>query len=114
MIVGQTTKNVEIDHEPNNYLELRELSGLEMDEAEAIRSNKVMKNWGQMGGEVISALRAETNGATTQVIDPMQQYDHETLVLKAIVGWSGPNYDGLPCNDEYKRRLDGKTMKWLV
>lgn len=39
-------------------------------------------------------------------------FDTETLFEAGFAGWSGPNYDGVPCDKENRARLSMETMKW--
>jgi len=117
MIVGSTVEDLEIPHEPGNKIGIRQLSGLEMDEASGISSQKSMKRLGGIGTEALQAIRAGRVDEPTTTIeiedDPINDYDHEFLIVHAVVRWSGPYYD-MECNEANKRLLDEPTLKWLV
>lgn len=114
MIVTNTVDEVEIPHEPGNKIGIRQLSGLEMDEASAIASQRSLKNYANMK-EAYDAIRdgTTTSVATTET-DPMLEYDHAYILKKAIVLWNGPNYNTIDCNDDNKLQLDPTTKKWLI
>lgn len=116
MIVGNIITPLEVPHEPGNVIHVRELSGLEMDDAREIRSNKVVRSFGIIGGEALVALReARDDGQVdTTVHDPKNDYDWEFLITKAICSWNGPNYDKIECTTENKKLLDRPTLEWLV
>lgn len=123
MIVGSTVDDIEIPHEPGNKIGIRQLSGLEMDEAADLKSIKSTRRWGSIGKEALDALRSDT--VTQQAVtdagtgtgteeDPVDNYDREFLITHAIVRWSGAYYSNLECTDENKRLLDEPTLKWIV
>ena len=115
MIVGSRTANLEIPHEKGNFIEIRELSGPELDNAQDIKSDKVMKKYGSIGAEALASLRS-TNGAepiAQPELDPKDEYDKEYCITNAIVNWSGTNYDNIPCNNENKLKLDKTTFDWI-
>lgn len=116
MIVTSTVEDLEIPHELGNFIGIRQLSGLEMDDAQAIMSTKATKRYAALGADVMKSLREGRDDS--QVVptetDPVDQYDHEFLLITSIVRWSGPNYDGIAVNDDNKKALDKTTKDWLV
>lgn len=123
MIVGNRIDKVEVPHEPGSYIHIRELSGMELDEAQEIRSNTSLKKYASLGKETIEVLR---NGGSTNdeelaaarlaamQADPKLDYDWQYIIDKAVVGWHGPAYDDIEFNDENKKLFDKTTRDWLV
>lgn len=124
MIVGNRIDKVEVPHEPGNYIHLRELSGMELDEAQEIRSNTALKKYASLGKETIETLRDgsanSSNGdieaarALAMQSNPRLDYDWQYMIDKAVVGWSGPEYDSVELNDENKKLLNKVTRDWVV
>lgn len=123
MIVGSRIDKVEIPHEPGNFIHLRELSGLELDEAQELRSNTALKKYASLGKETIETLR-EGNSNNSGELDaaralamqsnPRLDYDWQFIIDKAVVGWSGPDYNTVELTDDSKKLFDKVTRDWLV
>lgn len=123
MIVGKRIDKVEVPHEPGSYIHIRELSGLELDEAQEIRSNHSLKKYAELGKETLDALR-DTNSSNNEELaqarlaaaqaDPKFDYDWQYIIDKAVVGWNGPAYDDVEFNDDNKKLFDKTTRDWLV
>lgn len=114
MIVGRKIDKIDVPHEPNNRIHIRELSGLEMDDAADITSTKALKRFGSIGAEAIAAIRNDRADIEQAEVDPKTQYDWEYLATHAIVGWDGPDYEGLECNDANRKLLDKVTLEWII
>lgn len=115
MIVGSRLEDLEIPHEPNNFIKVRELSGLELDDAQAISSRKSLRSIMDIDPDMLKALQdARTDTEPAAVPDPKTAYDWEFVITHAIVDWHGPLYDGIVCNTVNKLLLDKKTLEWIV
>lgn len=120
MIVGRQTYPLEVPHEPGNVIVIRELSGLEMDDAKEIASRKSIRKFAEMG-DVLQQLRSartqeeeEQLALANKEIDQKTLYDWPYLLSHGIVSWSGSNYDGTPCDSDNKLLLDKVTMEWIL
>lgn len=115
MIVGTSVEDLEIPHEPGNTIGIRQLSGLEMDEAEAINSSKSTKRFASLGSEVMQSIREGRDTTVAPVdIDPIDLYDHEYIIVQSIVRWDGNYYRNLEVSTDNKKKLDKPTKDWLV
>ena len=112
MLVGAVTR-LNIPHESGEWIEVRQLSGLELDEASDVQVLKITKRLGSIDAATIDALRTGRDGAEAPAAqqDPALSYDAETLLKYAVVGWSYTQYQ---CDEQTKRLLDAVTLKWLV
>jgi len=114
MIVGNTIESIEIPHEPGNFIEIRQLSGLELDDARNVQSISSLKRLGALGSEVIDMIRSgPSDEVKTTEPDPKELYDKAFVIKHAVQGWHGPNYDNLPCTTENKLLLDETTVNWI-
>lgn len=115
MIVTDSIEDLEIPHEPGNTIGIRQLSGLEMDEAEALNSAKSTRRYAALGAEVIQSLREGRDDTVAPTdTDPVDQYDHEFLLIHAIMRWSGNYYSRHEPTPENKKGLDKPTKEWIV
>lgn len=99
-------------HEPTEWIEVRELSGLELDDAKEILGDKVMARLGKMDSESLSNIRNSrtTDSAPAEGVEvhPSDAYDKRTL-LGAILSWSYSE----PLDEETRYKLDPETLQWL-
>jgi len=105
-LVGRETERVEVPHEPGQWVELRALSGAELDQAERRNTRRVL--------EMVQGMDLVGITAPAQEADERERrqasYDPETLIKHAVVAWS---YEQ-PCDDEHKTLLDAPTRTWLA
>ena len=105
-LVGREIERVEIPHEDGQWVELRALSGAELDEAERRNTRRVL--------EMVQGVDLGSIPTTGQDPDERERrraaYEPETLIRHALVGWSYAE----PCDDEHKALLDAPTRAWLV
>ena len=104
MLVGKTERR-DIPHESGNWMEFRQLSGLELDEAEAAAMLKALALVKGLDAGAMATLQAQA-GAQEQE----QSHDKDTLVCHGIAAWSYPE----PCDEENKRKLDAVTRDWAA
>jgi hypothetical protein len=119
MLVSKIIERLEIPHEEDQWVEIRNLSWTAMEEAV---NNKQERDIGQvkrMGGDVFEAImrsssddKDEENEGTEKKKRgaTFESYDMETLLRKAIVSWS---YEGKPTVERIQD-LDVTTAKWLA
>ena len=114
MLVSEIIEKVEIPHEEGQWVELRKLSFTALEEAGKVRQRKGVADVREMGGDVVEAImrssKKQTDGEEGQERDRVESYDWETLIGKAVVGWS---YDKKPTPASI-RDLDSRTARWLV
>ena len=122
MIVGNNPIPLNVPHEPDNIIIIRNLSGFELDEAQEIASDKALKKYTSMREfmDTVSDDDAAQRRAQEMVSDGAQpvrdiklDYDKEYCITNSIIGWSGPNYDGVELNHINKCQLDKSTNDWL-
>ena len=119
MLVSKIVERLEIPHEEDQWVEIRNLSWTAMEEAV---NNKQERDIGQvkrMGGDVFEAIMRSSNEEKDDGEEKKEKkkksavfesYDMETLLRKAVVSWS---YEGKPTLERLQD-LDAKTAKWLA
>ena len=112
MLTSKVTKRFPIPHEPEEWIEVRLLSWLHLEEARLAKQAKVFESMRSMGGDVLHALQeARAEGpvdAAPVELDPIAQYDQETLLRSGIVSWSYP--EPVSAIGE----LDAETAEWAA
>lgn len=108
MALVDTSKSDRLEHpeEPGQWIEVRHLLGVEMDEAQEVRVKKLLNVWGDALNSASTGTPQDRNSLEAR----MQRYDHQTLLNYAITGWS---YDA-PVDPDNIARLDNVTRQWLV
>ena len=114
-LISGTTHKVYIPHETSeadggpHWVEIRKLSGSEMDEAQASRMDTLME---RMGGlmERMAGVRTPSDNVDADSIETRRQlYDPDVLIKHALVSWSyEADIDGSPGG-----QLDAVTRDWL-
>ena len=120
MLVSKIVEKLDIPHEEEQWVEIRNLSWTAMEEAV---NNKQERDIGQvkrMGGDVFEAIMRSSKDDDAPTEDEstekkgrgatFESYDMETLLRKAIISWS---YEGKPTVERIQD-LDAKTAKWLA
>ena len=118
MLVSKIVEKVDIPHEEGQWIEIRNLSFTAMEEANDNKQERDLLQVKRMGGDVFEANVRSSNKKEKESKDEedsttkggsFESYDKETLLRKAIVGWS---YDGKPTVERI-RDLDARTANWL-
>ncbi len=113
MLVSKIVERVDIPHEEGQWVDLRQLSFTAIEEAGKVKQRKGVADVRDMGGDVFEAIMRSSKRQVDdddQERDPVDSYDWETLINKALVGWS---YDGKPTLERI-RDLDMKTARWMA
>ena len=116
-LITGTTHKVYIPHEASeadggpHWVEIRKLSGSEMDEAQASRMATIVERMGglmaQMSG--VRTPSEDTDKDKDSIETRRQLYDPEVLIDHALMAWS---YQ--PAIDEHPgAQLDAVTRDWL-
>jgi len=112
IFAGLTCK-LPIPHVPDAWIEVRTLSWKQIARAEEARTLSVLKHAKVMGPDIIAASfeRADRADVAKAANDPLNDYDHETLLKESIIGWS---FADRPVTPENIDALDEQTKEWLV
>lgn len=104
MIVKSITKQVDIPHEPGEWMLFKRLSWRQLDEASDIASDASFERIKKMGAEMVEALRT-----TIKVVEaPQANYDRAYVLNTGIVKWSYSD----EVNQENIDALDEATAAW--
>lgn len=106
MLVTNQSKRVEIPHEKDEWMEFRKLSWRQMEIAEEIQTDLLLKRMKSMGADMVKALRDAVKGKEEQ--DPFKRYDKSTVLDVGIVKWS---YEA-EITKENIETLDEVTADW--
>ena len=114
-LITGTAHTVYIPHEASNddggphWVEIRKLSGAEMDEAQASRMATLMERMGSLMTQM-SGIRTPSEDADKDTIESRRQlFDPDVLIGYALVAWSyTTSIDGSP-----GAQLDAVTRDWL-
>ncbi len=112
MLTSKHTKQIEIPHEPGEWLKVRQLSGRALDEAREERSRRVLANARAMGAEVMLAFQDVERPASTEPAepDPLADYDVDTVLRCGIIAWSYQE----KVKPETIADLDEQTRDWAA
>lgn len=103
MIVKSITKQVDIPHEPGEWMLFKRLSWRQLDEASDIASDASFERIRKMGAEMIQALRTTVAAPTSTT-----NYDRASVLNAGILKWSYPD----DVNSENIDALDEATAAW--
>ena len=120
MLVSKIVEKLEIPHEKDEWVEIRNLSWTAMEAAVDTKQERDIGQVKRMGGDVFEAImkssasRQESSEETEDEKKPrgatFESYDMETLLRKGIVAWSY----GVKVSLSAIQDLDAKTAKWLA
>ena len=127
LTIGMTDK-LDIPDEPDAWIEVRRLSWRHLADARKARQLEVFATVRAMGSDVLNSLpgrcskgcgEEKHDGACPPVaeradqaaVDPVNEFDIETLLVNAIVGWS---YDEPVSKATINDSLSEPTAKWLA
>lgn len=98
---------VNIPHEEGEWIGIRSLTGVEMDESSNVATSRMLEQYGESLGDIM----ASRNGIdqSTRTPDRKQAYDSRTLLKYAIKSWS---YEQ-PVTADNIELLDGMTRDWI-
>ena len=130
---------VEVPHEPGNYMTFRALSAKRLKEAAGGFAREALELVGKDGLEVLRTMSREEEDAGRAVIeeararataaapdaagantstsadeDALSGYSDTVLLRKGLTAWRGPDYDGSPCNEVEQDELDEVTRRWAA
>lgn len=109
-LVKNLSTTLQIPGEDGEWVKIRRLSYLELQNAREIRTRAVFANMREMGGEVMRELRsADTEAVEAAASDPLNDYDVATLLKAGITEWSYPDAIEHPA-----RQLDPATAEWAA
>ena len=108
-LVGKTERR-DIPGEPGEWMEFRQLTGGELDEAEAVQTHRSLSMVKGLDPAAMSAIRTDPGVPVVAVPDPAAAYDKDTLVQYGVVAWSYSE----PCDAEHKRLLEAATRDWAA
>lgn len=79
-----------IPHDPDHWIEFRPLSGSELRRAARNRRMNAAEELRAYGGDLMKAMRESnvTSDDAVAVVDPLNDYDAETLLETSILAWS--------------------------
>lgn len=112
MLTGKVVKQIDIPHEPGEWLKIRMLPGRKLEEAQEASSRLRIGYVREMGADILQALRGESSPAPEKdaVPDPLDGWHVDTLVRAGIVGWSYEDKLTQLAIDE----LDSQTRLWAA
>ena len=106
----------EVPHEPGNYFSFRPLTALQCDEAEASGTKRLMDQAQSAKGleAILQASPEEIATARQRPEAKIANLDKTLLVRYGLIGWRGPDYDGVTCDGAGKDMLRRKTRDWAA
>ncbi len=110
MLTGRIVKQVDIPHEPGEWLKLRLLPGKKLDEARELKQRQTLAGLREMGVDIWREFTAERGGDSPATQDPLTYYDVDTLLRAGIVGWS---YEE-KVTPQAIEDLDAQTRRWAA
>jgi len=113
MLTGRAVKQIDIPHEPGEWLRIRMLPGRKLEEAQEANSRLRIGYVREMGADILQALRGESRPAPEDAAaepDLLDGWHVDTLVRAGIVGWSYEDKLTQQAIDD----LDGQTRVWAA
>ena len=114
MLIRPDTAKVrrEIPHEPGEWVEIRPLTGVELDQARQVTTDKAMAMVAHFPPGYLDSLPKPEGTAETEP-------DAATLIKYGLVDWSyQESFSGgsrsVPVEETTVALLDGKTRDWLA
>lgn len=110
------SRRLELPHEPGSWIEVRSLSGLQLQHARAAAQHERVLRMQEMGPDMVTATIRNADpeaikAAQAENSDPLSNYDRRTLLLEGIVDWS---YTDAPVTPENIDDLDEVTMQYVA
>lgn len=106
MLVSKSTRRIELPHEPGQYIEVRDLSFLEIDKS---KEKKLKYSMMLLSGIDMPDFKVPED-LKDRKPDPMASHDIPYLLEKGIVGWS---YEE-EVSSENIALLDSKTAELVI
>ena len=111
MLTSGVVRRVELPHEPGQWVEVRQLSGSQLERAREARSLRAIEIARAMGPELLGAqISTEDRAAAVAVRDPLNDYDRTMLLLAGITAWSYQE----PVSPDSIADLDDETMELIA
>ena len=111
MLTSKITKRLDIPGEEGEWIKIRMLSGTMLELAEETRTKAVLSTIKAAGGEAFRevTISREDREEIVRQVDPLNDYDVDTLLRFGIVEWSYPDKLSKAIDD-----LDADTRKWAA
>ena len=102
----------EVPSEEGCWFELRQVSGDELDEAQARFQQRTMTM--EISQGMAQAMTNIPRGSQDNVDLTVERCDKGTLLRYGLVGWGGGAYEGETLGMERKAKLDAGTRDWAA
>lgn len=115
-VMGQK-KQVSVPHEPGEWIEIQELTGLQLEEARAGASTSVIKRLGAVDPETMKNFRLGRIEVADEPDEPepkedlLRAYDQAMILKAGISAWSYTDFD---CTEGNRIKLDEITKNWII
>lgn len=103
---------LDVPGEEGAWFEVRQVSGDELDEAQARFQQRAMAM--EISQGMARAMSDVQRGVADDIPLTVDRCDKATLLRYGLVGWGGGAYEGEPCNDGRKAKLDAGTRDWAA
>jgi hypothetical protein len=110
MLCQGITKQVDLPHEPGQWIKVRLLGYAALTEAREARSLQAIRKAREMGAELMNSLPDRAPRENAAPPDPLNDYDMPTLLRAGIVEWS---YDAKATRENIDS-LDEKTARLVA
>jgi hypothetical protein len=107
-LISRKARPLAVPGEDGEYIEIRSLTGAEMDEAQESRTQKMLLRLEAMG-DLVKNLPAQEARAVDTLEARREAYDPDILIDHAVTGWSYQE----PLNGAASQQLDARTRDWL-
>ena len=104
-------KRVYVPEEDGQWVEIRKLSGSQLNKARRAAATAAIQQAREFGGDLFAVIsRADPREIRDVVQQPEHGLDPDTLLHAAVVAWSYAD----PIDAEHLDALDSETREWLV
>ena len=114
MLTGKIVKQVEIPHEPGEWMRFKMLSGKTLERSREVRFSRLAEMYSHVGKrereEVETEPEAEAEAKVETPEERLAGHDVDTVLRAGIAAWSYPDRLTPQAIDE----LDDATRKWAA
>ncbi len=122
MGIAGSTEWRDVPNEDGERIQFKELGFRALRAARLEAQHSAYSDWKAMGGDILQALQArqQPTDAAARPVDPLSQYDQQTLLVAGIVGWTFTKSDAagvthpIPVTPETISDLTEPVANWAA
>ena len=112
LVSRMTPDRRDVPGEEGAWMAFLPLTGEQFEEAQTRSLERTMRM--EISPGMSQALIKAPQGEQKERPLTLRDVDHATLVRYGLAAWGGGDYDGLPCDEQTKKRLTGRAFDWAA